>query len=134
MAALIVDPGSGMCQVGLGVVPRAVFPVAGFAGYDAHRAVSSFVALADEARGDSTGAVLVQGDMPVVIASGAFDQTAQKNCGVSAVAVFSTSSFRVSVVVQRPIPMVVFRPEDACIMAGMDHKEFARLLPCLAVH
>ena len=60
---------------------RVVLPsmLAGFAGYDAHRAVfPSFVALADEARGDSTGAVLVQGDMPVVIASGAFDQTAQK--------------------------------------------------------
>ena len=60
---------------------RVVLPsmLAGFAGYDEHRAVfPSFVALADEARGDSTGAVLVQGDMPVVIASGAFDQTAQK--------------------------------------------------------
>ena len=60
---------------------RVVLPsmLAGFAGYDAPRAVfPSFVALADEARGDSTGAVLVQGDMPVVIASGAFDRTAQK--------------------------------------------------------
>ena len=58
---------------------RAVFPLAVFAGYDAPRAVfPSFVALADEARGDSTGAVLVQGDMPVVIASGAFRQTTQK--------------------------------------------------------
>ena len=53
--------------------------LAGFVGYDAPRAVfPSFVALADEARGDSTGAVLVQGDMPVVIASGAFHQTTQK--------------------------------------------------------
>ena len=48
---------------------RVVLPsmLAGFAGYDAHRAVfPSFVALADEARGDSTGAVLGQGDMPMV--------------------------------------------------------------------
>ena len=60
---------------------RVVLPsmLTGFAGYDAPRAVfPSFVALADEARGDSTGAVLVQGDMPVVIASGAFHQTTQK--------------------------------------------------------
>ena len=57
---------------------RVVLPsmLAGFAGYDALRAVfPSFVALADEARGDSTGAVLVQGDVPVVFASGAFHQT-----------------------------------------------------------
>ena len=46
------------------VHPRAVFPL--------------IVALADEARGDSTGAVLGQGDMPVVIASGVFHQTTQK--------------------------------------------------------
>ena len=60
---------------------RVVLPSmpAGFAGYDAPRVVfPSFVALADEARGDSTGAVLVQGDVPVVIASGAFHQTTQK--------------------------------------------------------
>ena len=60
---------------------RVVLPymLAGFAGYDAPRAVfPSFVALADEARGDSTGAVLVQGDMPVDFASGAFHQTTQK--------------------------------------------------------
>ena len=59
---------------------RVVLPsmLAGFAGYDAPRAVfPSFVALADETRGDSTGAVLVQGDMPVVFASGAFHQTTQ---------------------------------------------------------
>ena len=50
-----------------------------FAGYDAPRAVfPSIVALADEARGDSTGAVLAPGVSPVVIASGAFDQTAKK--------------------------------------------------------
>ena len=55
------------------------FMLAGFAGYDAHRAVfPSIVALADEARGDSTGAVLGQGDMPVVVPTGAFNQTAQK--------------------------------------------------------
>ena len=36
------------------------------------------VAHADDARGDSTGAVLGQGDMPVVVSSGAFHQTAQK--------------------------------------------------------
>ena len=51
---------------------RVVLPslVSGFAGYVAPRAVfPSFVALADVARGDSTGAVLVQGDMPVVFAS-----------------------------------------------------------------
>ena len=50
-----------------------------FAGYDAPRAVfPSIVALADEARGGSTGAVLVPGVLPVVIASGAFVQTAKK--------------------------------------------------------
>ena len=85
-------------------------PVAGFAGYDAHRAVSSFVALADEARGDSTGAVLVQGYMPVVIASGAFDQTAQKTVEIPQLP-FLDKLFQCSGVVQRPIPMVVFRPE-----------------------
>ena len=55
----------------------AVYAV--FDGYGAARAVFlSIVALADEARGDSTGAVLVPGVLPIVIASGAFDQTAKK--------------------------------------------------------
>ena len=57
-------------------------PVAGFAGYDAHRAVSSFVALADEARGDSTGAVLVQGDMPVVVRQVLLINTVQKTVDI----------------------------------------------------
>ena len=61
--ALIVDSGSVMCK-------------ARFAGYDTPRAVLPLVvALAVYARGDSTGAVLGQGDMPVVL-SGAFHQTA----------------------------------------------------------
>ena len=34
--------------------------------------------LLDEARGDSTGAVLGQSDMPDVVASGAYGQTVQK--------------------------------------------------------
>ena len=56
---------AGMCKVGL----------AGFAVCDTPRAVfPSFV----NVRGDSTGAVLGQGDMPVVVPSGAFCQTAQK--------------------------------------------------------
>ena len=68
---------------------RVVLPsmLAGFAGYDAPRIVFPLiVALADEARGDSTGAVLGQVGMPVVVSSGAFHQTAQKT-GDSAVAV-----------------------------------------------
>ena len=48
--------------------------LAGFAGYDAPRAV--FPSIVDVC-GDSTGAVLGQGDMPVVVASGAFGQTAR---------------------------------------------------------
>ena len=73
--ALIVDSGSVMCK-------------ARFAGYDTPRAVFPvIVALADEARGDSTGAVLGQGVMPVVVLPGVFHQTAHKNCGDSAVAV-----------------------------------------------
>ena len=59
--------------------PRAVFP------------------LFDEARGDSTGAVLIQGDMPVVVTTGALGQTAH-------LAVDWTRSFRFPVVVKRPIP------------------------------
>ena len=62
--ALIVDSGSVMCK-------------ARFAGYDTPRAVFPLVAaLAVYARGDSTGAVLGQGDIPVVV-SGVFHQTAQ---------------------------------------------------------
>ena len=49
--------------------------LAGFAGYDAPRAVFPSVV---NARGDSTGAVLGQGDVPVVILSDAFAQTARK--------------------------------------------------------
>ena len=57
--------------------------LAGFAGYDAPRAVFPLiVALANEARGDSTGAVLGQGDLPVEVSSGAFHQTAQKTVGI----------------------------------------------------
>ena len=64
--ALIVDSGSVMCK-------------ARFAGYDTPRAVFPLVvSLAVYARGDSTGAVLGQGDMPVVVSSGVFHQTAQK--------------------------------------------------------
>ena len=61
--ALIVDSGSVMCK-------------ARFAGYDTPRAVFPLVvALAVYARGDFTGAVLGQGDMPVL--SDVFHQTAQ---------------------------------------------------------
>ena len=49
--------------------------LAGFAGYDTPRAV--FPSIVD-VLGDSTGAVLVQGDMPVVVTLGALGQTAQK--------------------------------------------------------
>ena len=62
--------------------------LAGFAGYDTPRAV--FLSIVD-VRGDSTGAVLGQGDKPVVVPSGAFGQTAQKT-GFSAVAVHRWSS------------------------------------------
>ena len=48
---------------------------AGFAGYDTPRAVFPSIV---NARGDSTGAVLGQGDVPVVILSGGFCQTVQK--------------------------------------------------------
>ena len=56
---------------------RAVLPslLAGFAGYDTPRAV--FPSIVD-ACGDSTGVVLRQGDMPVVVPSGASGHTAQK--------------------------------------------------------
>ena len=47
--------------------------LAGFACDDTPRAVfPSF----DEARGDSTGAVLIRGVLPVVVATGALGQTA----------------------------------------------------------
>ena len=49
--------------------------LAGFAGYDTPRAVFPSIV---SASGDSTGAVLGQGDMPVVILSGGFGQTVQK--------------------------------------------------------
>ena len=48
---------------------------AGFAGYDTPRAVFPSIV---NAHGDSTGAVLGQGDMPLVILSGGFGQTVQK--------------------------------------------------------
>ena len=51
------------------------YVLAGFPGYDTPRAV--FPSIVD-VRGDSTGAVLGQGDMPVVVPSGAFGQTVQK--------------------------------------------------------
>ena len=82
-----------------------------FAGYDSTRAVfPSFVALADEAHGDSTGAALGQGVMPVVVPSGAFGKTAQKTAEIPQLPFFD-KLVQISVVVQRPIPMVVFRPE-----------------------
>ena len=49
--------------------------LAGLAGYDTPRAV--FPSIVD-VRGDSTGAIIGQDDMPVVVPSGAFGQTAQK--------------------------------------------------------
>ena len=62
---LIVDSGSVMCK-------------ARFAGYDTPRAVFPLVvALAVYARGDSIGAVLGQGDMPVVLSGVFFHQIAQ---------------------------------------------------------
>ena len=80
VAALIVDSGSGMCQVGLsGVVPRAVFPL--LVLLVTMHIVLCFLRLSRllmKPVAIAPGAVLVQGDMPVVIASGAFDQTAQK--------------------------------------------------------
>ena len=54
---------------------RQRYVLAGFAGYDTPRAVFPSIV---NARGDSTGAVLGQGDMPVVILSGGFGQTVQK--------------------------------------------------------
>ena len=82
---------------------RVVLPsmLAVFAGYDAPRAVfPSIVALADEARGDSTGAVLVPGVLPVVISSGAFDHTAKKTVEIPQLP-FLTRSCTFPVVVQR---------------------------------
>ena len=54
---------------------RQRYVLAGFAGYDTPRAVFPSIV---NARGDSTGAVLGQGDMPVVFLSGGFGQTVQK--------------------------------------------------------
>ena len=54
---------------------RQWYVLAGFAGYDTPRAVFPSII---NARGDSTGAVLGQSDMPVVVPSGAFGQTEQK--------------------------------------------------------
>ena len=56
------------------------YVLAGFAGYDTPRPVFPSVV---NARGDSTGAVLGQGDMPFVILSDAFSQTARKTVVVS---------------------------------------------------
>ena len=77
--------------------------LAGFAGYDTLRAV--FPSIVD-VRGDSTGAVLKQGDMPVVVASGAFGQTAQKTVEIPQLPFFD-KVVQISVVVQRPIPIVL---------------------------
>ena len=63
---------------------RQRYVLAGFAGYDSPRAVFPSIV---NARGDSTGAVLGQGDMPVVILSGGFWSDSSENCGFSAVAV-----------------------------------------------
>ena len=61
---------------------RAVLPslLAGFAGYDAPRAVFPSIV---HVRGGFTGAVLGPGVMPVVVASGAFGQTALKTVEIS---------------------------------------------------
>ena len=52
--------------------------------YDTPRAVFPLIV---DVCGDSTGAVFVQGDMPVVVASGALGQTAQKTVEIPPVAV-----------------------------------------------
>ena len=113
--------------------------LAGFAGYVTPRAVlflplvhvrsdstgavlGQVILLADEARGVSTGAAHGQGVMPVVVPSGAFGETAQKTAEIPRL-LFFDKLVQVSVVVQRSIPMVVFRPEMLRIMAGMDWKE-----------
>ena len=96
--------------------------LAGFAGYDTPRDVFSSVVnvrgdsagavlgqvitLAHEAGGDSTGAVLSQVDMPVVVSSGAFGETAQKTVEIPQLPFFD-KLVQISVVVQRPIPMVL---------------------------
>ena len=54
---------------------RQRYVLAGFAGYDTPCAVLPSIV---NARGDSTGAFLGPGDMPVVILSGGFGQTVQK--------------------------------------------------------
>ena len=78
--------------------------LAGFAGYDTPRAVLFFPLV--NVRGDSTGAVLGQGVMPVVVPSGAFGETAQKTVEIPQLPFFD-KLVQISVVVQRPIPMVM---------------------------
>ena len=77
--------------------------LAGFAGYDTPRAVFPSIV---NVRGDSTGAVLSQGDMPVVVPSGAFGETAQETVEIPQLPFFD-KLVQISVVVQRPIPMVL---------------------------
>ena len=90
--------------------------------------------------GDSTGAVLGQGDMPVVIASGADGQTAQKTVQIPHVQFLVTVYIPVVAlyVVDVPVvqmqqvlqvfsvafPSVIFSPKMLRIMAGMNQKNF----------
>ena len=106
------------------VTPRAVlfFPLVNVRGDSTGAVLGQVISLADEARGDSTGAALGQGVKPVVVPSGAFGETAQKTVEIPQLPFFD-KLVQISVVVQRPIPMVVFRPEMLGIMAGMDQKD-----------
>ena len=92
---LSVREGSGISRIFCVKVDRRArrrhgqwYVLAGFALHDAPHAV--FPSIVD-VRGDSIGAVLGQGDMPVAVPSGAFGQTAQKT-GFSAVALPRRSS------------------------------------------
>ena len=83
------------------------YVLAGCAGYDTPRAVIFDV----DVRGDSTGAVLGQGDMPVWC----FCQTAQKT--VDFLQLLSSLVVDIPVMVQRPIPMVLLfsGPRDSAV-------------------
>ena len=104
----VVGIGSGVCWLVLLVTIhlRAVFPSIVLALSVAIPVLGQVILLADEARGDSTGAVLSQGDMPVVVPSAAFGETAQKTVEIPQLPFFD-KLVQISVVVQRPIPMVL---------------------------
>ena len=60
--------------------------------------------------------------MPVVVPSGAFGEAAQKTVEIPQL-LFFDKLVQISVVVQRPIPTVVFRPEMLGTKAGTDQKD-----------